>query len=212
MAAARSVLQDWNTGRIPYYTLPPKEPTKDGNVHLGAQVVQQWSEEFNLDQVSDQALLEQAQPTLQGDTQFVKMVPGHAEVDMDAIPVEEDSSDAEMDEDIPDAVAVEKNEESKIEYVTVGSKQYQPTPSDRLRLAKNQALQSKIAKNMVVDDEEQSLNPQYGKSLKKEMKKKRKAQNRLMAQTSDDMVDDDAYDFQQDYFQTLPGDSDSDEE
>lgn len=49
-AAAKVVLQDWNSGKIPFYTLPPKGPRK---AHLSASVVQQWGEEFNVKQLEE---------------------------------------------------------------------------------------------------------------------------------------------------------------
>jgi nuclear GTP-binding protein len=45
-AAARAVLQDWNTGRISYYTHPPEQHTLP--THISAELVQQWSEAFDL--------------------------------------------------------------------------------------------------------------------------------------------------------------------
>lgn len=50
-AAARVVLQDWNNGNIPFYTLPPKGPS---NAHLSAAVVRQWGDEFNMQAVTSQ--------------------------------------------------------------------------------------------------------------------------------------------------------------
>eukprot|EP00177_Eucheuma_denticulatum_P003005 GFKZ01005406.1.p1 GENE.GFKZ01005406.1~~GFKZ01005406.1.p1 ORF type:complete len:528 (+),score=70.39 GFKZ01005406.1:87-1670(+) len=44
-AAAKIVLQDWNGGKIPFYTLPPKGP---GKAHLSSSVVQQWGDEFDI--------------------------------------------------------------------------------------------------------------------------------------------------------------------
>lgn len=49
-AAARVVLRDWNSGNIPFYTLPPKGPSK---AHLGASVVQEWGKEFDVSAVVD---------------------------------------------------------------------------------------------------------------------------------------------------------------
>jgi nuclear GTP-binding protein len=47
-AAARIVLQDWNDGRIPYYTSPPSR----GNTEFqDAAIVTNWSKEFNADEV-----------------------------------------------------------------------------------------------------------------------------------------------------------------
>eukprot|EP01121_Diplochlamys_sp_Union-15-3_P012206 TRINITY_DN362_c0_g1_i1.p1 TRINITY_DN362_c0_g1~~TRINITY_DN362_c0_g1_i1.p1 ORF type:complete len:664 (+),score=137.96 TRINITY_DN362_c0_g1_i1:141-1994(+) len=48
--AAKLVLQDWNEGRIPYYTIPP-DITKDKSVHVGSEVVSQWGKEFDIDKI-----------------------------------------------------------------------------------------------------------------------------------------------------------------
>lgn len=44
-AAARIVLQDWNDGRIPYYTLPPKQ--RANQQYDTAEVVSSWAAEFD---------------------------------------------------------------------------------------------------------------------------------------------------------------------
>lgn len=44
-AAAVIVLQDWNAGKIPFYTLPPKGPRR---AHLSAAVVQNWGSDFDV--------------------------------------------------------------------------------------------------------------------------------------------------------------------
>jgi len=46
-AAARIVLQDWNEGRIPYYTLPPKE--RPNQQFESAEIVTGWATEFDAD-------------------------------------------------------------------------------------------------------------------------------------------------------------------
>lgn len=43
-AAAKKVLQDWNCGKIKYYTLPPEKST----MMVGAELVQKMSKEFNI--------------------------------------------------------------------------------------------------------------------------------------------------------------------
>lgn len=48
-SSARLVLQDWNTGRIPYYTIPPEADT----VHLGTSIVPQWSKLFKLEELAE---------------------------------------------------------------------------------------------------------------------------------------------------------------
>lgn len=48
-AAAKIVLQDWNDGRIPYYTMPPQRETQQG--HAAAEVVTNWGAQFDADEV-----------------------------------------------------------------------------------------------------------------------------------------------------------------
>lgn len=48
-AAAKIVLQDWNDGRIPYYTMPPQREAQQG--HAAAEVVTNWGTQFDADEV-----------------------------------------------------------------------------------------------------------------------------------------------------------------
>ncbi|XP_017784584.1 PREDICTED: guanine nucleotide-binding protein-like 3 homolog [Nicrophorus vespilloides] len=47
VAAARGLLEDWNNGKIKYYTIPPEE---EPNVHISAAIVKQVAKEFNVDE------------------------------------------------------------------------------------------------------------------------------------------------------------------
>ncbi|XP_019182227.1 PREDICTED: guanine nucleotide-binding protein-like NSN1 [Ipomoea nil] len=47
-AAARIVLHDWNEGKIPYYTMPPKRNEEE---HSEVKVVSELGKEFNVDEV-----------------------------------------------------------------------------------------------------------------------------------------------------------------
>ena len=45
--AARTILEDWNSGRIPYYTVPdPEEVTGD---HISSEIVTEWAASFDID-------------------------------------------------------------------------------------------------------------------------------------------------------------------
>eukprot|EP00038_Savillea_parva_P006569 m.164567 g.164567 ORF g.164567 m.164567 type:complete len:498 (+) comp12442_c0_seq1:265-1758(+) len=46
-SAARMVLQDWNQGKISYYTTPPE--SADMSSHMSAAIVSQWGEEFDIE-------------------------------------------------------------------------------------------------------------------------------------------------------------------
>ena len=48
-AAAKVVLQDWNDGRIPFYTMPPQREAQMG--HAAAEVVTHFGTDFDADQV-----------------------------------------------------------------------------------------------------------------------------------------------------------------
>ncbi|CAD1474770.1 unnamed protein product, partial [Heterotrigona itama] len=50
IAAARSILEDWNSGKIRYYTVPPEE----SNCHVSAEIVNQISKEFDIESFAGQ--------------------------------------------------------------------------------------------------------------------------------------------------------------
>lgn len=52
-AAARIVLQDWNDGRIPFFTRPPK---RDDHGEAAAAIVPAWGTEFDAEAVRGGAL------------------------------------------------------------------------------------------------------------------------------------------------------------
>lgn len=45
-AAARSLLEDWNNGKIKYYTLPPED---SNDVHISSSIVTEVAKEFDLE-------------------------------------------------------------------------------------------------------------------------------------------------------------------
>eukprot|EP01091_Cochliopodium_minus_P014972 TRINITY_DN5208_c0_g2_i1.p1 TRINITY_DN5208_c0_g2~~TRINITY_DN5208_c0_g2_i1.p1 ORF type:complete len:507 (-),score=146.54 TRINITY_DN5208_c0_g2_i1:476-1996(-) len=53
-ASAVSVLKDWNSGKIRYYTMPPEEKTE----HISATVVTEWAKEFDFASVINQERME----------------------------------------------------------------------------------------------------------------------------------------------------------
>lgn len=60
--AARLFLQDWNSGNIPYYTLPPKDKAV---AHQDAQIVASWGQEFDLEGY-DEAFIYDTKPATFG--------------------------------------------------------------------------------------------------------------------------------------------------
>jgi len=104
VAAARSVLRDWNSGKIPYYTAPPKE-TNDAS-HNDAVIVTNFGQEFDVAKFDDQIM----QSLKESDEMdFVEMKEAQVDAD-DSAPKEAikfltgnpEESDEEMDEDSVD--------------------------------------------------------------------------------------------------------------
>ncbi|XP_076686720.1 nucleostemin 1 [Andrena cerasifolii] len=50
VAAARSILEDWNSGKIRYYTVPPEQ----SNCHVSAEIVTQMNKEFDIESFAAQ--------------------------------------------------------------------------------------------------------------------------------------------------------------
>ncbi|CAL7952324.1 unnamed protein product [Xylocopa violacea] len=50
LAAARSILGDWNSGKIRYYTVPPEQP----ECHISAEIVNEISKEFDIENFATQ--------------------------------------------------------------------------------------------------------------------------------------------------------------
>jgi nuclear GTP-binding protein len=57
VGTARSIIQDWNSGKIAYYSIPPETPASS---HLSAEVVQQWSNEFKISEFTQSNVLQAA--------------------------------------------------------------------------------------------------------------------------------------------------------
>ncbi|KAJ3310925.1 Guanine nucleotide-binding protein-like 3 [Boothiomyces sp. JEL0838] len=84
-SAARAIIQDWNQGRIPFYTVPPESGISKGP-HVSSEIVSGWSAEFSLDGLIDSEILEESKPTSE------KMI---------AIPVTEAAPQDDMEIDQP---------------------------------------------------------------------------------------------------------------
>eukprot|EP00158_Paraphelidium_tribonemae_P004069 Partr_v1_DN26548_c1_g1_i1_m3761 putative guanine nucleotide binding protein-like 3 len=172
--AARSVIQDWNSGKIPYFTKPPA--VMQGKIQ--SSIVQTWSQEFDLSNLksSEELLLAESEANVAEN--FMRMDSMEVEVDMDAVPSEDESDEYEDIVDEEEIMSEDMMEEED------------EVPS--LAPAKKQAP----AARQIIDDEEAELNPQHGKAAKKQMKKEKKNKLRLAALASNSMnEDDETYNF-----------------
>lgn len=156
--AARIILGDWNTGKIKYYTHPPEQV----EANLQAEIVAQFTQEFNLDQF-DQLEEMETLPVVRP-SEAVQVTPGSI-VESAATGLEEtDEKENEMEDDVSDISPTEGNEENylpeKIEIV----------PSKK---------KTKVDVEKALDAEDQALfklkgNQKLKKAMKLQQKKNKK--------------------------------------
>jgi len=152
LAAARTVLQDWNGGKIPFYTVPPEVK----NVHVAAQIVSSWGQAFDIENLMDQekTILSSLPSNSDG---FMSMAPGTSSVDVEYLN-EHAMEDAEVDQDLnKEFDNMEDNESVATEIPDVSS--------------------FKVTKK-AKKEEEDPLNPQVNKNRKKDQKKLKKQQKK----------------------------------
>ncbi|KAJ3088509.1 Guanine nucleotide-binding protein-like 3 [Physocladia obscura] len=218
---ARSVLQDWNAGRVPFYTLPPE--TAPG-VHVESSIVTAWGAEFAMPEivgVEEQLLgtigtkdtmgkmyAVRAGAAVEGELESGEMnedVEDEEEDDQDFEDIDEDN---EMDQDEAD------EEESDEEMTPVLSKPSAPPIAldiNRLKAIasakKSKSAAGPESRGPVLGLAEQLLNPQTNKDKKKAAKAQKKAarKNGKISTGSSE-----AYDFTE-HFDLPNGDMDEDD-
>jgi len=104
-AAARSVLQDWNAGKIPFYTIPPKV----NNVHIASEIVSEWGKQFDINTIIDSENQILSNLSNANNNNMMSLEAGAAD-NMDMMNDEEENMDQE-DEDDEDAEVGEEEEE-----------------------------------------------------------------------------------------------------
>jgi len=174
IAAARTVLQDWTSGKIPYYTEPP---ALSSNIHVGASVVSRLDPLFNLDQsslfdslpavnsavvsgvalkdVNNYGKTEQMYTDLIDDTTSSTSTTTSSSRLRDVEDDMEEDDDEDEDEDVDNSFVVANNTKSKSSVVD--------------RTTKKQDL----------TDENDKHNPQVNKNKKQQMKQLKKTQKRM---------------------------------
>jgi len=107
--AAFKVVEDWNTGKIRYYTQPPEEHTLSH--HLTAEIVTSMSSAFDLSQVEDlQTLTLQKLKGADAAKEVVLTSEGLTDGDMDEDKVADHEDDDEWEDDDEEEEEEERNE------------------------------------------------------------------------------------------------------
>lgn len=98
--AARLVLNDWNIGKIKYYTHPPEVVTR--STHISAEIVSEYSKEFNLDSLDkmEQDDWENLPSVLPSQTMLIESSGIVADNAKEEELMETESEDDEADDDV----------------------------------------------------------------------------------------------------------------
>ncbi|XP_064632401.1 guanine nucleotide-binding protein-like 3 homolog [Lineus longissimus] len=177
--AARSVLQDWSSGRITYYTHPPEEASK--LTHVSATLVQTMAKEFDIDSLiqQEEEALSECKPlnanhmaiTSEGPMAGVMEEEDDEIVDEEIECLDDGDSEEEMVED----------EENELKDVTIAMDSKKP--SGRETRASTRAKKEAPALAPV-----NAGNLQRGKAKKeaaKKVKKQRKRADKIAGKLSD---------------------------
>ncbi|KAF9904823.1 Guanine nucleotide-binding protein-like 3, partial [Lobosporangium transversale] len=197
-SAARSILNDWNSGKIPFYTVPPA--TRHTPV-AAASMVEGWSKEFDIDTQEDVQVLASMKSTvdMRHAMAMVAQELVEGEIDMDAMEDDDDDIDngnMSMDDEEQNMM---ENGDQEASVLDLSSK---PIINFKPKVKK---LEPKVKPQMAFTPEEAELNPRINqdrkKWLKQQQKKARKAQAAIEAGEDLDMDDDDNSDAGEEYQQ-----------
>ncbi|CRK88155.1 CLUMA_CG001940, isoform A [Clunio marinus] len=189
-SAARSLIHDWNTGKIKYCTQPPMDNSLD--IHLGASIVTNPQEQKEL-QIDDLDELEKT---------FMNQLDEHYNIETDEVVMEvetkgpvlmktskknkNDYGDGDIFEDEEEVIKADKKKKRKSEDDGYETKKLKEDPV--FKIAGNQSLNK--------------LNKSSAKKLKKQKTKTDKKISNVadvLDNFSLDMGDDGDYDFDDDY-------------
>lgn len=170
-AAARIVLQDWNAGRISYYTLPPALPA---GVHVSASIVPAFTDDApllaRLSATAPGGALLMSAPAATNDTDLAEALAQEEEDDEDG-----DDEDAEEDQDMEDVGGEEEEEEEEEEDYAA------PQPPRLQRKVPSAAPRvEKLLRN------EEQVNPQTNRKRREEAKAAKRRAKRAPKKDADE--------------------------
>ena len=196
LAAARIVLNDWNGGKIPYYTNPPERGDAKDKKHQVAEVVTNWGAEFDADKVfaeEENAVIAGLPDEDDADVEFVPSKTAGVAV-MDAVEAEDDDDEEEEEEAMDDDEEEEEDdEEDEMDRTDAGATEAALERATRGRKEGTGADEKKAAyhRSKVLYGAEGQLNPAQMRANKKKAKKIKLA----VAKSGGD-GDDDGSDFE----------------
>lgn len=152
--AAKTVLQDWNSGKIPYCTVPPKTP----NVHISSEIVSSWSKEFDIESILQQeASIISTLPEM-SEEDFMTIESKNAVSDLNYLRDEDEESEDSMDEKESEDEMEDENKKSTVtkKKKTVSlEEQLNPQTNKQIKLQQKK-MRKKKKKQAQINDEDDS--------------------------------------------------------
>ncbi|XP_022802751.1 guanine nucleotide-binding protein-like NSN1 [Stylophora pistillata] len=197
-AAGKRVLKDWNSGKIVFYTHPPEQhklPT-----HLSADIVSDWSKEFDLDSLQQyehdelhglRDTMEDAMVLEAGDPVDAAEID---EEDLESAEEDNDSDDSDDDDEEEEAMEDSDGELTQNDGMTVLVKNSKSVAHPKEATKSRGATSGGLEPNEINE-----FNLQTNKERKKLFKKKQRDKRKQEASQGEAMAEDDDYNFYTDF-------------
>eukprot|EP00795_Rhopilema_esculentum_P002130 gene2131-17718_t len=196
-AAAKAILQDWNSGKITFYTIPPER--KVDPMHESASIVQYWGAEFDMKAIEkeEQEDMKELISALSGALVLEPGKPAAMEEVVDEEEEEMNDSDVDYSEEEYSEDRTDDEEDIEVE---------ENEPADKgivIQMKTKQKVQKFATEKDVEMAENNEENLQLNKAKKKAFKKKKKQHQKNAAKKDAGVAmvdsDEDDYDFTADF-------------
>eukprot|EP00033_Pygsuia_biforma_P000501 GCRY01000590.1.p1 GENE.GCRY01000590.1~~GCRY01000590.1.p1 ORF type:complete len:622 (-),score=212.69 GCRY01000590.1:57-1922(-) len=207
-AAAKLILQDWNKGTIPFYTVPPKEKTSAGVV--SSSVVTSYSEDFDMQQIIDKEkdLVIEHLPSVKASTNtFMIMAAGKSErLNMDSDSESESESDDGMEEEgeEEEEEGVDSEAEEEMDRMAMKQGTHMIAGHSAAEKRRRQRERDEAKSKPILSAAEEAGNLQVNQDKKKRLKKQQREKRKHRFEGNEE---EEGFDFQNDF---VADDSDSD--
>jgi len=206
LQAAKSVLQDWNEGRIRFFSIPPER--KD--VHISAEIVQTYGKAFDLHSILDteQNMISSLDDKFsRKKNNFMEMTSSEAQdsaYDLDADDLSEEENDlehfsAEDEEESEDGEEEGEEGEEEVEEGEEEEMENDEEEGDDMEEEEEEeapvAIPIAARQKQKLRDEADKHNPQLNKARKQKQKKDKKKDKKVVGAGGDD-----TYDFSTDFY------------
>jgi len=185
LACARSILNDWNNGKIPFYTLPPKENV----THFSSETVSEWGKAFDIEKLlsmEQTTVLNKLPDKNQNALQMQSTGFSTSTMNEDGEEMEEEDGEQNVDEEVEvDETAQDMEEVGEEVESEDGEEADDPIPVP---------IQPSRGKKDFVNLEDPD-NPQLGKKKKLDAKKRKKEIKKQKKRSLQQVDEQEDYDY-----------------